>query len=144
MKKEKENSFFSDEDWEDLLPVKEVKIASKTVTIEPFGVEALKHAIKRVISIQGIFSAEGLTRQNFNTVENIPKVAIIIMDNIPDLLANAAGIPVADFQKLPISPVIEVLNAVIDVNLESQRGLEKNLPALVAKLMSLNVATKKT
>ena len=66
------------------------------------------------------------------------------MDNIPDLLANASGIPLEDFLRLPISPVVEILNAVIDVNLESQRGLEKNLPALVAKLTSLNLATKKT
>jgi len=142
--KEKETSFFSDEDWQDLLPTKEVKVGSKTVRIEPFGVKAFKHAIQKVISVQGVFESEGITRANFNTAEKIPKVAIIIMDNIPDLLANASGIPLEDFLRLPISPVVEILNAVIDVNLESQRGLEKNLPALVAKLTSLNLATKKT
>ena len=141
---EKATSFFSDEDWENLLPAKEVPIGSKKIIIEPFGVKALKVAIQQVISIQGMFEAQGITRTNFNKAENLPKVAVILIDNIPDLLADASGIPVDEFSRLPLAPVVEILNAVIDVNLESQRGLEKNLPALVAKLTSLNVATKKT
>jgi len=139
MSKEKEKSFFSDEDWELLLPGKDVKLGSKILVITPLCLENFVTVVRRIMTVVDKFSEAGITQSNFSTPEKVPIVAGVLMDYVPDVLSLATGIPVLDLKRLPLTAILELVNTALDVNLESQDGLEKNLQALVGKIKALKV-----
>lgn len=135
-----DTSFFSDEDWEHLLPGKTITIGKKSILIKPFGLEDYIHVTKKLTAVKGKFVAQGITRENFQG-EKLPEVASLILSEVPELVARATGIPEKELLRLPLSPCVEIASTIIDVNLESQQGLEKNFHGLVAGLAKLNSPT---
>ena len=143
MKKEKQTSFFSDEDWKNLLPGKVVKLGSKSIRIKPFVLEDFIPILSQIISLQEVFVSSGITQGNFMSKEKLPDVVKILKDNAPEIISVASGIPATDVARLPISPLLALVDAILDVNLESQEGLAKNLQSLVAKMSKIAPATQK-
>ena len=139
MKEKQENSLFSDEDWQLLLPGKDILLGSKTLQICPLSLEDFSTVVRRVLTVTEKFSAEGITRENFASAEKLPAVVDLLMTYIPDVVSLASGIPIKDLKRLPMAKVLEVVNLLLDVNLESQDGLEKNLQMLVEKLQRVKV-----
>lgn len=142
MSKKENTSFFSDEDWKCLLPGVAVKLGSKTIRIKPFGLEDFIVILNQLMSLQSVFEQEGINQKNFTSPEKIPRLTRVLMDNIPEVLGKATGIPTTDLRLLPVAKIIEIVNALLEVNLESQEGLEKNLQSLVGKLGKLVPTTQ--
>jgi hypothetical protein len=134
-----ENSIFSDEDWQLLLPGKDITLGSKTLQVRPLDLDNFSTVIRRIVTVTDKFASENINRDNFSSTEKLPAVVDIIMTYIPDVLSLATDIPVKDLKRLPLAKALELVNLVLDVNLESQDGLEKNLQMLVGKLQRVRV-----
>ena len=134
-----ENSIFSDEDWKLLLPGKDITLGSKVIQIKPLNLDTFSTVIRRIVTVTDKFASEGITKENFPSPEKLPIVVDLIMTYIPDVLFIASEIPVKDLKRLPLAKALELVNLVLDVNLESQDGLEKNLQMLVGKLQRVRV-----
>ena len=136
-KKDTPTSFFSDEDWENLLPGKPIKLGSKTIIIRPFGVEDFKQVVKQLVGLRKTFTDQGITKDNFQN-DKLPEVAEILFNEVPELIEKSTEIPSKDLMRLPLAKGVEIVALMIEVNLESQEGLEKNLQGLVGGLQKLS------
>ena len=138
-----EDSIFSDEDWKELLPGKEIKLGSKIITILPLDIVGFAFAVRRIATITDVLKAAKITQSNFSSPDMLSELTKILIDNVPDIISHASSIPVNDLKRLPFGKTLEIMDKVLDVNAESIEGLEKNLPSLVAKIVKMGVATKK-
>ena len=118
------------EDWDMLLPGTPVQLGKSTRVIRPLGVTALKTVISQAMVLLPQLRELGITADNYETPENLLKLADIIWTAIPEVLAEASGLCVEDIKRLPLSAAANVLAVVITVNVESQDSLTKNLKAL--------------
>lgn len=121
----------SDDDWSDLLPGKDFTIGKNTIVIEPLGIAQLGLAMTKMGGLIKKLTSKGITPDTFNLPENIPVIFGELLAEAPGLFEKAAGIHRDDIARLPIGKGIELLKTVIDVNVESQDSLAKNLTALV-------------
>ena len=124
----------SDADWAELLPGRELKLGKTNLTIKPLGLEELSGVIKQIRSVWGLFKKKGITPKNYKNPDNLETIAVTIISEVPGLLETLTGLDIEDIKRLPITPVVTMLNLAIDVNIDSQEGLEKNLEDLAAKM----------
>lgn len=124
----------SDEDWAELLPGRELRLGKTSLTIKPLGLEDLAEVIKQIRAVWGMFQEKGITPKNYRKPDNMETIAITIINEVPGLLESLTKLSIEDIKRLPLAPVVTMLNLAIDVNLESQEGLEKNLGDLAAKM----------
>lgn len=142
---EKQKSMFSEDEWRDLLPVEDVPIGKRVVSIPAMGFEDTVWVIARLLSIRDLFKKEGISLKKMKSVDDMPvetlqKILKIIMTNIPDVVERASGIPFSDFRRFPFPVSIPVIRAVLNVNIESFEGLEKNLQDLVGSIKSIQTS----
>ncbi len=138
-----EESFFTDEDWDMLLPGKEIVLGKKHVVIKPLSLSDFVYAVRKLTEVNFLFAEAGIDRNNFSSREKIGQVTEILMEHFPEIVSKSCGIPVSDLRRLPFARVIEIVDAALEVNLESQKGFEKNLPSLVAKIDRMVAATSR-
>jgi len=60
-------------------------------------------------------------------------LATVIFDKIPEVLANSTNIRLEDIENLPINIIVKIIEAILDSNIDSQKGLVKNLVTLANK-----------
>ena len=141
MSKSNKRQRIKDEDWNILFPGKEIMIGTTPITIKPLSVDQFTTVLRRITTHQGRiverFKKEKINLTNFDSPENKLKLVSMIMDIVPEALADAANIDVDDTKRLPFHKALEILEAVLDVNIESQEGLVKNLKSLAEKMTSL-------
>jgi len=121
------------EDWDNLIPVKEVKIASQTICVKPLGFKKLRETIKKFNGIKSELIEQGITLDNYNETNNLLTLATVIFDKIPEVLANSTNIRLEDIENLPINIIVKIIEAILDSNIDSQKGLVKNLVTLANK-----------
>jgi len=121
-------------DLDSLFPGATVTIGTQVLTVKPLGLEEISDISKKLVGISGILAEQKITLKNFNTAENIPKLAIVLIDNIPSVLEEASNIALADLKKLPLEPIVDILTKVIEVNIKSKESLEKNFKSLISLL----------
>ena len=128
LKKEKRK--LTDEDWDLLLPGEEVKLGATRIDLKPLGFQEFVRTVRRLGQVRDVLAKEGLTLENFNEPENLLKLVVVVMDEMPELLSDVLCIEKADLQRVPVTVMVEVARKVIEINVRSQEGLLKNLTAL--------------
>jgi hypothetical protein len=121
----------SEEDFELLLPGKVITIGKSQVTIKPLSIEKLKDALRRLNAIGGVLTDAGVTMANYSEGTTLFKMVEIILEKAPELLSDVSNIALEDLLRLPLVTNTAILNTVLEINIESQQGLEKNLQSLV-------------
>lgn len=124
----------SEQDFELLLPGKTITVGTSEIVIKPLGMERLKLMFQRLGTIAETLKAEGITFKNYNKEDKLLKLVEVIMDKAPDLLSDASNIKLADLQRLPVMINVRILTDVLELNIESQEGLEKNLHVLAGMI----------
>ena len=77
------------EDWDNLIPVKEVKIASQTICVKPLGFKKLRETIKKFNGIKSELIEQGITLDNYNETNNLLTLATVIFDKIPEVFRSS-------------------------------------------------------
>jgi hypothetical protein len=121
-------------DLEALFPGDTLKIGGTVINIRPLGVLQLSLISKKLKGFLQILSEDGVTWENYNQTENIIKIASILLEQFPEILAEASNIDDEDLKELPLEVIVQVLDKVIEVNLKSKSTLEKNFKSLTEKL----------
>ena len=129
----------SNDDWKDLLPGKTVTIGKTPIVIEPLGVAKLAKLTLQFTPLAKKLKKAGITLDNFEDEENILILASELINNAPGILEAASGLHKEDIARLPLHAAVEIIRAVLEVNMEGQESLIKNFKALKTKMM-----TKKT
>jgi len=115
------------DDIESIVSEEVITIAGKTIKIKPLSFYEVMSFVKRLNK-----GKANLTQENFWQV-----IVDNLLDYLPELLASCCGITEKLLKKLPASFALELALAVIDVNVKSQEGLEKNLKKLLTTMTEL-------
>lgn len=129
-------------DLKSLFPGETVKIGDQSVYIQPLGLKQLAVISTKLKGILSIFSESGITLENYNEPQNLMMMAAILLNQFPEVLEEASNIEIESLEALPLELIIEILNAVIDVNLKSKEGLEGNFKSLMGKFDLLQAKTQ--
>jgi hypothetical protein len=136
MSREKPKVSLSSDDWDILFKTKDYSIGKTVLRISPLSLEELIDTVKTFASIQG--GMEKLRRVGKegegSTVEEI---AALIKNEAPAILSTMSGLDAEDVRSLPLVEVVKLFNVCVDLNLEAQEDLIKNLQALNQKMSSL-------
>lgn len=131
----------SSEDWTNLIPTKTVPIASKSVTVKPFGFAKLTETIRKFKAVQNQLTEMGVTLANYNEPENLLSITLVILERMPELILDSSNLDPEDIKEIPVNIALTLVEAMLDANIESQKGFLKNLTALASKA-SLLVGTQ--
>lgn len=129
-------------DYDSLFPGEVITIGQNEVMIRPLGVSALITVVKHLNVLVVDLKEQGLTWQNFETPENLLKIAGIVVTKFPDLLAEATNIAEEDIAELPLPIVVSLMVKVVEVNLKAKEDLEKNFQTLAEKFKMVAQAQK--
>ena len=124
----------SEEDWKSLLPGKEITIGSTSFMIFPLGIRSLTNIIVSLKAALKELTEAEITLVNFVEADKFIIFASIILNKAPDVLSIATGVDIEDIKMLPLNPAVKLLEEVIDINVESQENLLKNLTSLAGKM----------
>ena len=131
-------------DLDSLFPGTTITIGKDVIFIKPLGIEHISEISKKLECVLDILKEEGVTSKNFNTPENIFKIATILLANSPDILEEAANLDIAIIKKLPIGILVEIVDKIVEVNLDSKEAFEKNFKSLINKFFPAEVKKKTT
>lgn len=122
-------------DWETLLPIRSVRLGQTVLEIRPVGMEELLVIISRFKALQT--DGQSLAQVGEGLLKDPRKFVDFIRTYCSDLIPELVGLDGDDFLKLPPAVMIELLDAVVDVN---TRGTDiiKNLNALTARISAIN------
>jgi hypothetical protein len=123
-------------DLDQLFPGKTLKIGSQTLYIQPLGAGKLVILIKKFKTVVKSLEEDGVTWDNFQSPENMFKLITKVMEDFPELLAEASNIHVDDLKSLPIELNLQILDKVIEVNMESKDSLLGNFNSLMGKFVT--------
>lgn len=129
-------------DYDSLFPGEVITIGQNEVMIRPLGVSALITVVKHLNVLVVDLKEQGLTWQNFETPENLLKIAGIVVTKFPDLLAEATNIAEEDIAELTLPIVVSLMVKVVEVNLKAKEDLEKNFQTLAEKFKMVAQAQK--
>lgn len=130
-------------DLDQLFPGGTVTIGSQSIIIKPLGLEEIANLSKKIKGWSSILSELDITLENFNRPENIFKLVIMLIENAPELLEEAANLDIDDIKKLPIEVIVDLVNKIIEVNLKSKEDMEKNFKSLMKMLFPTVTETPK-
>lgn len=134
-----------DIDLEALFPGTALPIGNQLLIIRPLNIEQLSILSKKVSGLGTILEKEKITLENFNKPENLFKLAIIALDNAPDVLEEAANVEIDTLRQLPLDIVVQIVETIISENMKSKEVLEKNFKSLISKFQDQpKVAAPKT
>ena len=121
-------------DLESLFPGDTIKIGEQTIDIRPLGIMQLATIARKLKGFGTILEEEGVTWDNYSQPENLLKLAVVLLDQFPEVLEEGSNIAVEDLQVLPLEIVVEILDKVMEVNMKSKEKLEGNFKSLVGRL----------
>jgi len=120
-------------DLEALFPGSALPIGNESIIIRPLNIEQLSNLSKKVSALKTILAEKDITLANFNTPEKLFQLAIIILDNVPDVLEEASNVEMDTLKQLPIEIIAQIIEKIISENLKSKGVLEKNFRSLIGK-----------
>ena len=127
---------------DELFPGETVEIGTQSILIRPLSFSQVAILSKKIKGLGRLLTSEGVTWENYNTPDSIFKIAIIIIDNFPDILEEASNVKIDDLRALPLESVAKIVDAIVAVNMKSKEALEKNLASLAEKLVPAIVAAE--
>jgi len=122
------------EDWEELFPTRPFPLGKTTLEITALGLAELSNVIRHGMVLREVCVQEGINLQNWRSPEVMQKMAILLVEELPELLSTMSGLDAGDVPKLPLTVALSLAAVCLDVNIESAEGLVKNFKALSDKL----------
>jgi hypothetical protein len=136
-----------DSDWESLFPGTEYTIASTVFRIKPLSLKGLAYISNKFSQIGAKisvlnFSLSDLDSESRN-ITSITELISTILEEAPEIISEMTGLHEEDIKMLPLDVVVDMFNVALDVNLNSQEDLVKNLKSLGEKFQKfLGAETK--
>lgn len=127
----------SDRDWEILIPGVDFKLGNTTLKLKPLGLVSTKRAVSLIKDSLEFLAEKGVNELNYSAPKSILEIAHLVLDKAPELLSESSGLDVEDLNRVPMSVAISLVLEVINVNLQSNEDLIKNLTALAETLTTL-------
>lgn len=131
----------ADDDWELLLPTSSLTLGKTVYSLEPMGLAVLASVVKDIKTIQIDLKENEVTLQNYSDIDKLISMTSVVLEKIPQVLQKASNIHVDDLARLPLNVAVQVLGTVLDVNIKSHEGLEKNLLDLAMKIAKVTNMT---
>ena len=125
----------NENDWKILFPGKIVKIGTQNINIKALGLQNLADLISSLEIVICACKDQGITLDNYQA--HYLELANIVLTESPEILASLVDIDVEDVKRLPVNIAVELLTTALDVNLDSQEDLSKNLYALVGQIAAI-------
>jgi len=116
-------------DLDQLFPGETIEIGNSSIVIRPLSIEQIAIITKKLKGFTKILEDDGVTWENFNNPNSMFKIAVVILENFPDVLEEASNVAIEDLKPLPLEVIVQIVNKIIDVNLKSKEDLEKTSPA---------------
>jgi hypothetical protein len=133
-----------DDDWGELFPSRSVPIGKRNHEMRPLSLEEIGKLTGTLKgpAIRKRMEMAGVTRENAG--RKIPQLAQILIDSAPEALEIAFQLHRDDIKRLPMSAFLKLADAAVEINVESQGGLEKNLWALGGAIVPVLVGALET
>ena len=126
-----------DADWESLFPGTEYTIASTTFRIKPLSLKGLAYISTKFSQIGMKIGALNLTLSDLDSgsrnITAMTELISTILEEAPEIISEMTGVHEDDIKNLPLDVVVDMFNVSLDVNLNSQEDLVKNLKSLGEK-----------
>lgn len=126
------------DDWDVLFKKTNYTIGKTNIPLKPLSIEELVSVLNVFKTLQR--EASVIDKQDMAAIlggGGLEGIALKIFQHAPDVLSILSGVEVADLKKLPPTEGVKLFNACLDVNLESQEDLVKNLELLAQKINGL-------
>ena len=120
-------------DLEALFPGDTIIIGEQTVDIKPLGLKQLAMVTRKLKGFSSVLAEQGVTWDNYSEPENLLKLAVVLLEQFPDVLEEGSNIAMEDLEQLPMEIVIEILDKVIEVNMKSKDKLVENFKSLATR-----------
>lgn len=124
-----------------LFPGEPLTIGDSSVIIRPLYLEQIAILSKKITSIGEVLQKEGITWENYEDRASLFKVGSILLNHFPEVLEEVSNIAIEDLKQLPLTSIIEILQKVVEVNLQSKDDLLKNFKSLTEKLVPTTTMT---
>ena len=124
-------------DWDVLFIAQDFLIGTTTIKLVPLSLQDLPAIVSEFVKIRDSILSSDVTVNNY--VSKVSKLSTMIATKAPGLISIMSGLHVDDVKKLPITVVIALLTACIEINTKDQKNFLKNLMALADKIG--NIAT---
>lgn len=120
---------------DELFPGETVEIGTVSILIRPLSFLQVAVLSKKIKGLSTLLIQEGVSWENYTSPDSIFKIAVIVIDNFPEILEEASNVDINDLRALPIELVAKLLDVIIAVNMKSKEALEKNLTRLAERLV---------
>lgn len=124
-------------DFSKLYKTVAIDVGGKSVVLRPLTYRQWGDLLAKVDLIIEKCTEEGISLENFRNPDKLLTFAKILVVDFVDVLSEASGIHEEDLEQLPIEVILDILNAVIRVNLESKEDLQKNFDSLTKTFRGL-------
>ena len=119
----------SPSDWDKIIHTAEISFGETTVQIRPAGLIEMSLLIEDANAVLATAAAKGITVGNIG--ERAFELFQIVMTHAPAILEALSGVHRDDIARLPIAKSVELLKAIVEVNLDSPKALAENINALL-------------
>ena len=116
-----------------LIPSKSIEMYGHTVTVHPLTLSQISNIVSKLSLHKKTLEDLDVTVDKLSSDDNqetVSKLLLYLISKCPDILADLSGLSAEVFEKLPFDKSVEILTAVIELNLESKDTLLKNLSSL--------------
>ena len=121
-------------DLDQLFPGETLTIGNSKLIIRPLDLQQIAAVTKDFQAIIAELNSQGVTFEQYSTKEGMFKIAVVLINKFPDVLAEVSNIDSADLFQLPLSSLVEILQKVVSVNMKSKEDLLGNFNSLIKAL----------
>lgn len=118
-------------DLDELFPGDVLTIGKSKIMIRPLNTGRIVVFGKKLQKVFVQLKGKGITLENYNEPENLIPLTEAILDDAPDLLAEAANVDLDNMLELPLPTNVEILKKVIEVNMKAKDDLLGNFASLM-------------
>ena len=122
-------------DWGELLQGKTVKLGRKILQVRPYTIAELAALKGQLAGVRDALEKEGIALAQIGEGKSLSRLFDYVASNAPALIEKACGLDREDVPRLPVAAGVALVTAIIDVNIESQEGLNEAL-AYLGKLLA--------
>lgn len=128
----------AEKDWDSLLPSKVHMLAGKLpVRLEPAGIHKMELLSSKILVVTAVLEAAEITWESLEDKQKLAAALPLIIQAIPEVLAELSGIHIDDLARLPLEVLVPLCYDVIEVNMASLDYLQKNLQSLAMTLVAI-------
>jgi len=121
-------------DLDQLFPGEIITIGNSKITIRPLDLRQIAEVTKDIKDIIAELDEQGVTFEQYSTKEGMFKIAVVLINKFPEVLAEVSNVASEDLFQLPLSSLVEILQKVVSVNMKSKDDLLGNFNSLIKAL----------